>query len=63
MLYTNLWQGIIDSTGTKAWQLFSCMPSKVKIFKKLLTPTWNGIAASVRYVSSTPVVINARFNY
>ena len=31
-----------------------------KKLKGLFTPTWNGIAASVRRVSSAPVVINAR---
>ena len=33
-----------------------------KSFEELLTPTLNGIAASVRYVSSMPVVLNARLN-
>ena len=31
-----------------------------KKFKELFTPTWNGIAVSVQYVSSMQVVLNTR---
>ena len=35
---------------------FSMTPTIAKIFEELFTPTLNGIAFSVWYVSSTPVV-------
>ena len=38
---------------------FSCA-CNVQKFKELFTPMWNGIAASVRCVSSAPVVLKAR---
>ena len=37
------------------------MPVTEKKFKELLTPAQNGIAASVGCVSSTPAVLNTRF--
>ena len=41
---------------------FSRMLIMAKIFEELFIPTLNGIAGSVRYVSSTPVVLNAGLN-
>ena len=40
---------------------FSCMLAK-KTFKELSTPTSNGIAVSVRYVSSKPVALDDKEN-
>ena len=45
-----------DFTGTKAWQIFR------KSFEELFTPTWNRIAVSVGYVSSTLAVRGAVLN-
>ena len=53
-------QGIIDSTGTETWPILSYMLVTAKKIKELFTPTENVIAASVRCVSSTPVILNAR---
>ena len=55
-------QGIIDYTETETLQVFSRIPVTAKIFKELFAPTINGIAVSVRYVFSMPVVLNARMN-
>ena len=57
-----LFQGIIDSTGTETRQRFCSMFVMAKSFEELFTPTWNGIAASVWYVSSTPGVLGATLN-
>ena len=54
--------GIIDYTGAETWQIFPRMPVTAKFFKELFTPTGNGIAVSVRYVSSAPANLCARFN-
>ena len=58
-------QGIIDSTGTDTWQIFLLYVCKNKFFLKsclTLTPSFIGVDVSVRYVSSTPVVLDARLN-
>ena len=38
------------------------MLTMAKTFEQLVTPTSNGIAVSVRYVSSTPVILDAGLN-
>ena len=52
-------QGIKYSTGTENWQIFSYVCDGKKM-KELFTPTWNGIDSSVRCVSSTSIVLNAK---
>ena len=53
-------------TGIKELQILQeRKPGKillVKFVEVLFTPTLNGIAVSVRCVSSTPVVLDARLN-
>ena len=51
-------QGIIVLTGTETRQLLSCVFSTLKN-KELFNPTYNGITASVSFVSITLVVLNA----
>ena len=46
----------------KTLQIFSCMSVTAKKINELFTPAWNGIAASVKYVS-TPVVLNTEIYY
>ena len=55
-------QGIIDSTETETCQIYFRMPVKAKFYKDLITPTIDGQAVCVRYVFSTPVVLDARLN-
>ena len=49
--------GIIDSTETETRRSFSRMFEKAKFVKELFTPTVNGMAVSVRYLFSMPVVV------
>ena len=53
---------MINSTGTETRQFSSHMPIKGKFLKSFFISTLNGTAVSVRYVSSTPVVLDARLN-
>ena len=55
-------QGIIDFTGMETRQSFFHMFVMTKSFEELFTPTLNGIAVSVGYFSSTPVVLVAILN-
>ena len=55
-------QGIEDIQEQKLGKIFSCMLTTAKIVKELSTPALNGISVSVRCVSSTPVVMDARLN-
>ena len=55
-------QGIIDWTGTETQQISSRMFVIEKVLKSFFTSTLNKIAASVRCVSSTPVVLNVKFS-
>ena len=43
-------------------EIFSRMLVKTKLFRELFTSTRNGIAVSVRYVSSMPVVLDDRLH-
>ena len=53
-------QGIIDPTRKETWQKFFSYVCNRNFFSKLFTPTFNGITASVRCVSSILVILNAR---
>ena len=57
-LQTN--QGIIDFTGTEAWQFFSHVFVTPIENKELFTPTQNRMTASVSLVPETLVILNAR---
>ena len=53
-------QGIINCKGTETRQSLFHMFVIAKKIKELFAPTLNGIAASVRCVSSIIVVLNAK---
>ena len=55
-------QGIEKIQEWKLGKFFSYACNDKNI-KELFTPTWNGIAVSVRYVSSTQVILDARLNH
>ena len=54
---------IIVLTENEILQFFSSISATAEKIKELFTPTWNGIAASVRCVSSAPVGSSARVYY
>ena len=57
---TKFRQGITDWTETETRQFFSRMFLMAKKIKELFASILNGITASVRYVSSMTVVLNAK---
>ena len=55
-------QGVLDYTGMETRQTLSRMLTIANTFEKLFTPTLNGVAVSVRYAFSMPVILHAELN-
>ena len=48
----------LKTTGMETRKIFSCRRVQANLFKELFTPTWNKIADSVQYVSSTSAALD-----